>query len=193
MIGRHGDFYKSYVSSRSQNRQLLDRVGKTLEEYYFTSLYRARFLKNRGAYSQVIVLCNRAKQLAPWYRREIELMEKISLARWYYFFDKKNMEVGRKIAEEMVSDDDYGPAHNLLGAINIHENISQAQYHFTQIIPRQLSIPDLLDFYFDRAYFYAQQQHYDNAIDDIEKYLKLNPDFIYAKRALRSFREKRGK
>ena len=198
LIGRRTDFYKPYTNADSKNMQLLDSVGKALGQYYFVPLYRAHFMKDRGAFGPTVALCNKAKQLAPWYRYKIELIEKIALARWYYYYNKNmsreyRIGVARKMATEMVRDHNYGPAHNLLGASYIGESISKARNHFAQIVLHELSIPDLLDFYYDSAHFYAQVQDYERAINYMERYLKLDPNFLYAKNALQSFRKKRGK
>ena len=177
---------KEYID---EQLKLLYSVSQQLGEYYFVDFYKACFFKGKGLYQHAVVLCNRAKKLALWYKDEIELIEKISLARWYQYTRKKT-DVAIEIAEEMVGDYNYGPAHTLLGYIHTSSNTHKALYHFNQVQTSSLSISDFFDFHFDRASLYAKQHMYDEAIQFMEKYLKVNPTFKYAQKALENFREK---
>ncbi|BBM82378.1 serine/threonine-protein kinase [Candidatus Uabimicrobium amorphum] len=197
LTSRHSELCKKYEMSKS-GIQLLNKVGKRLQNYYFASLYQALFSRGKGLYGHTISLCNEAKRLAPWYRHEIELVEKICLARWYRYTEKikgfsveQKIDIAVKIAAQMIREDDYAPAHNLLGYIYTSTDPEKARHHFEQIDENKLAIWDFLDFLYDRSFLYAKKEMYDDAIDSMEKYLKLNPGFIWAEGALRKFREKK--
>ncbi|BBM82383.1 serine/threonine-protein kinase [Candidatus Uabimicrobium amorphum] len=188
--------YKQYANIHSDQLEFLKNLAKEWNGYYFVPLYMARFFYGKGHYARAVTLCHKAKQITPWYRREIERMEKIYLARWYYSGKPKSMNAkvrvntARKIAWEIIDEESYGPAHNLLGRSYVKKNISLAKYHFEQVNPHQLAMSDLMDFYYHYSLLCAEQQQYDKAIVYMKKYLKLNPGHIWGDRTLKKFRQK---
>lgn len=196
---RQGTKYNVYFDLEKPNMRSLLRIKNELGKYHFTELYLARFARHVGNNEEAVTLCQQAQQVAPWYKRQIQIFQKNSLARWFNYQapgnQKHNVNAAIKLATELIDNHNYAPAHILLGFIYTHKSVdeSKAQYHFSQVKPHTLSITNLLDFHHDYAHLHAKQHRYDAAISHMENYLKLSPDFIFAREALQRFRKKRGK
>ncbi|WP_372369918.1 protein kinase [Candidatus Uabimicrobium sp. HlEnr_7] len=159
----------------------LKELGQKLGDYYFVYFYMAKYYRSQNLYNGTIYNLAKAKELAPWFTKEIILEEKIALMRWY---KGKNVKNAQFLAYEII--DDYknsGTAHILLGSIYTNKNIQKAKYHFDQAKQHRLSLRDQLDFYYDRAILYEQQKMYDKAINYMKIYIQFQP-FIYATDAI---------
>ena len=197
---RYGKKYdKKYTSANCKHRQYLKKLQKEFTDYYFADFYMARFLKTKGNYGEAARLCNRAKKLAPWYKKEIELLQRINLARYFYYGKEENkkVDVAIKLAENLIQSDDYLPAYNLLSCIyasqSEYHDAKKAIYYSEQIRSRESVVPiiHLFDFYYDQAKTYALEENYDKAIEYMENYLKIVPSFSHGINALRFFRKKK--
>ncbi|BBM82380.1 serine/threonine protein kinase [Candidatus Uabimicrobium amorphum] len=193
---RQGKKYNAYLDVDKSHMKFLIKTGRELGEYYFVPWYLAKFARHVGGYEEVIHLCREARNRAPWYKSEIDILEKSSLARWHIYLapgkKKRNADIAIKLLRELINNHNYTSGHISLGYVYTHMSvdIKKAVYHFGQVDPQMLSVTHLLDFCHDYAHLHAKLQKYDKAIFYMENYLKLNPDFMYAKNALQRFRKK---
>ncbi|BBM82379.1 serine/threonine protein kinase [Candidatus Uabimicrobium amorphum] len=191
---RHGKNYEKYINLNGAHVQYLRQVQTEFADYHFAHLYMAHFLKAQGQHGLVIELCNRAKNLAPWYKSEMELLQKICVARWS-FFKGERPDISVNLAIDMVEKHNYAAAHNLLACIYTHapqyKNAARALHHVQQIHSDTLSTIHFFDFQYDAAHVYSMNKMHDKALEYINNYLKIDPSFIYAHQALEKFQKKK--